>query len=98
MPDEYEAAAAEALRFHREGNGLPIEVFKRLYRVCKETGKPITWQFLQTYGVKPERPEGWESCLNLHGEARCDLLRAMGLEDDAKEEYHRQLEVEKKIK
>lgn len=53
--------------------------------------------FLETYGEKPYRPDGWESCINEHGEARCRLLRAMGMAEEADQEYAKQLEAEKLI-
>lgn len=51
-------------------------------------------EFLATYGIKPTRPEGWESCLNEHGETRCNILRAMDMFIEADAEYVRQLEGE----
>lgn len=54
-------------------------------------------EFLATYGVEPIRPEGWESCLNPHGEVRLALLRQMGLKKAAEQEYQKQLEQEKNI-
>jgi hypothetical protein len=54
-------------------------------------------EFLLTLGVKPRRPKGWSSCINLHGEARTDILNEMGLKAAADREYQRQLEEEKDI-
>lgn len=54
-------------------------------------------QFLETIGEKPFRPEGWESCINDHGEAKCTLLRAMGQEKEAEAEYQKQLVEEAKL-
>ena len=53
--------------------------------------------FCATSTIKPHRPRGWESCLNLHGEAKINLLESMNLEAEAKAEYAAQLEEEKSI-
>lgn len=50
-------------------------------------------QFLQTYGVKPHRPEGWSTCLNEHGESRIALMHALKVPTTAAE-FSRQLEEE----
>lgn len=51
----------------------------------------------ETYGIEPYRPGGWTSVLNEHGEAKVNLLNAMGMKDAAEKEYQEQLEDEKKI-
>ena len=55
-------------------------------------------EFLASWGVKPVRPGGWESYLNPHGDARLNLMRAMGHDESAiQSEYQRQLAAEKAL-
>lgn len=54
-------------------------------------------QFLETYGCRPFRPEGWESCINVHGESVCRLLRALEKTEAANQEYQLQLAAEKLV-
>lgn len=51
--------------------------------------------FLSTYGEPPFRPGGWDSCVNLHGEAKVGLLEAMGLSSE--DEYLKQIAEEASV-